>query len=177
MMSAVVICIFLLVKSFSVLRVFENLSQMVTMLGQVTKDISTFMLFFLLIIWQCSLIFNAIGLTNVAKNARQKILDDQVASGAGKGNKVEKDYPGVEYQYLPVWMAQFVAVLRLGLGDFDFAESSKLDEFENLIYWAMWAFIIWLTCIIFLNFVIAEVSESYNKVKEDTEGLFLKQKC
>ena len=69
--SAVIISVFLLVKSFSVLRVFENLSRMVTMLSQVTKDISSFVLFFMIIIWQCSLILNAIGLTDVAANEKR----------------------------------------------------------------------------------------------------------
>ena len=68
-----------------------------------------------------------------------------------------------------------MATLRIALGDFDFGESSKLDEFENLIYWAVWVFIVYLCTIIFLNFVIAEVSESYNKVMSDVDALFLKQ--
>ena len=34
-----------------------------------------------------------------------------------------------------------------------------------------------ITCVIFLNFIIAEVSSSYSSVKENIDGLVLKEKA
>jgi hypothetical protein len=52
-------------------------------------------------------------------------------------------------------------VLRLSLGDFDFSESILLAPYQNVLYWVVWIIVILLTTIVFLNFVIAEVSSSY----------------
>jgi hypothetical protein len=45
-----------------------------------------------------------------------------------------------------------------------------LNEFENILYWITWLVLVILTCIIFLNFIIAEVSSSYDSVKSKIEG-------
>lgn len=41
-----------------------------------------------------------------------------------------------------------------------------MDEFTNSLYWAIFMLICMMTCIIFMNFIIAEVSASYETVKE-----------
>ena len=65
----------------------------------------------------------------------------------------------------------------MSLGDFDFTAAILLDPFYNIIYWIMWISIVSMTCVIFLNFIIAEVSSSYEKVKEDVQGLILKERA
>jgi hypothetical protein len=86
-------------------------------------------------------------------------------------------YPGKEYAHLPLWLKQSISVIRISLGDFDFAESSELDQFQNICFWVTWIFMVLITCIIFLNFIIAEVSASYEKVKTRLHGLFLKERA
>ena len=80
-------------------------------------------------------------------------------------------YPGIEYKHLPRWLRQWVAVLRISLGDFDFSESTDLNPFENYMFWFTWLILVTITCIIFLNFIIAEVSASYDTVKCKVQGL------
>ena len=66
--------------------------------------------------------------------------------------------------------------MRISLADFDFSESSMLEPFPNTIYWIMWACIVYLTSIVFLNFIIAEVSDSYAKVQAEVNNLFLQER-
>ena len=61
------------------------------------------------------------------------------------------------------------------MGDFDFDASTYLTEPENIIYWAMWLLVVVLTCIIFLNFIIAEASASYEKVKSSLTAMINKE--
>ena len=68
-------------------------------------------------------------------------------------------------------------MLRISLGDFDFGESTKLNSFDNSLYWITWLFLVTLTCIIFLNFIIAEVSESYAKVNVRVKGLIAQERA
>ena len=74
-------------------------------------------------------------------------------------------------------MANIFTVTRISLGDFNFEASTKLDEFENFIFWFAWFAIVMMTCIIFLNFIIAEVSSSYEEVKLHIDGLILKERA
>ena len=64
----------------------------------------------------------------------------------------------------------FLRVIRISLGDFDFEGNIYLDEFETWVFWAIWIAIVLITCIIFLNFIIAEASASYEKVKENLKA-------
>lgn len=71
-----------------------------------------------------------------------------------------------------------MSVLRISLGDFDdFGEVVYLEPMESSIYWFVWILIVVLTCIVFLNFIIAEVSASYEKVKERLDSLFLSERA
>ena len=50
------------------------------------------------------------------------------------------------------------------MGDFDFGGLDYLTEYEATLFWLIWFFIILLSNIIFLNFIIAEASASYENV-------------
>jgi hypothetical protein len=60
-----------------------------------------------------------------------------------------------------------ISTLRISMGDFDFGAANFLTPAENGIYWAIWLMVVIMTCIIFLNFIIAEASASYEKIKEN----------
>ena len=66
--------------------------------------------------------------------------------------------------------------LRLSLGDFDFDAANFLTPAENYLYWAIWLMIVLLTCIVFLNFIIAEASASYETVKSRLNAMIYKEK-
>ena len=84
-------------------------------------------------------------------------------------------FSGQEYTKINKFVANMISVLRISLGDFvDFAAITVLDDFQNGMFWFFWALIVGVTCIVFLNFIIAEVGASYSKVKEKVD-LFVKQ--
>ena len=63
------------------------------------------------------------------------------------------------------------------MGDFDFDASTYLTQQENTIYWIIWLLVVVLTCIVFLNFIIAEVSNSYQAVKNQVDVLVLQERA
>ena len=76
-----------------------------------------------------------------------------------------ENFPNEEYQMIPKEFGYIVSVLRYSLADFDFEASTWVTPEENKLYFFIWFMIIAMTCIIFLNFIIAETSSSYDKVK------------
>jgi len=68
-------------------------------------------------------------------------------------------------------------VLRISLGDFDFAASEYLTDNENILFWALWCLVVILSCVVFLNFIIAEASASYENVKSRLGAEVLKAKA
>ena len=49
----------------------------------------------------------------------------------------------------------------MSLGDFDFAASTYLSVFDQKVFWFIFLISVVVTNIIFMNFIIAEVSSSY----------------
>lgn len=45
------------------------------------------------------------------------------------------------------------------------------------IFWFLWFVMVMITSLIFLNFIIAEVSNSYQKVKDDLDALMYKERA
>lgn len=59
---------------------------------------------------------------------------------------------------------------NVSVGNFDFGASMMLNgTAENYAYWVLWTLTLTMTNIIFLNFIIAEASNSYAKVMETLE--------
>ena len=78
--------------------------------------------------------------------------------------------------FLGLWAGTIVSTLRLAMGDFDFGASMFLTPQENILYWFIWLLVVVMTCIIFLNFIIAEASASYEKVKENLVAMINMEK-
>ena len=74
------------------------------------------------------------------------------------------DLPNKEYKVVGIEIASFLSVLRISLGDFDFHPTQYLTHNEAYLYCVVWIFAVGMTSIIFLNFVIAEASNSYQSV-------------
>ena len=65
----------------------------------------------------------------------------------------------------------------MSLGDNDFAATVKMDDQRiATLFWFIWVLIAYLNCIIFMNFIIAEASESYGKVMSNIENNLYLQK-
>lgn len=62
------------------------------------------------------------------------------------------------------------------MGDYDFEGANYLNPELNYIYWLVWFLSIVITCIIFLNFIIAEASASYTKVKDNLDEMVFNER-
>ena len=63
------------------------------------------------------------------------------------------------------------------MGDYEFDGANELTPEENWIYWLCWIIIVVVTNIIFLNFIIAEASNTYEKVKEALNAMIYKERA
>jgi hypothetical protein len=74
--------------------------------------------------------------------------------------------PDKEYMLLHKVASRIFHIMRMSIGDFNFDASTYLPEYQNYLYWMVYFLSTFLTCIIFMNFIIAEVSASYQGVKD-----------
>lgn len=157
------------VKTFYYLKIFGALSPIVTMLANVIYDLRIFLLFYIILIVLFSLLLGILGLGNkeIAGGFKEMYGTATVADG----------YPGSEYENVGLYLGNILTVLRMSMGDFGFDSAYLLSATENIIYWFVWAIIVVVTCIIFLNFIIAEASASYEKVASDLEAYIMKEKA
>jgi len=72
-----------------------------------------------------------------------------------------KEYPGVDYAHIGRFIGNMIVVVRMSVGDNDFEASHDLEPSKNIVFWIVWIMILYVTCIIFLNFIIAEACASY----------------
>lgn len=72
------------------------------------------------------------------------------------------DAPGIEYEKVGLFFGNFLQTMRISMGDFAaIGAADYLSEQENYLFWFIWLLTAVLTCIIFLNFIVAEASASY----------------
>jgi hypothetical protein len=152
----------LLIKTFFYMRLLPSMAYLVTMMKTVFSDIKGFLLFFLILVWTVSLIFSTVGLGKDDPTRNEMVRD--------KTKFKQTEFPGKEYTALPLWIHNWINVLRISLGDFDFGQSQELDSFDNKMFWVAWLIMVIITCIIFMNFIIAEVSNSYTNVTSKVNG-------
>ena len=74
-------------------------------------------------------------------------------------------------------MGAIAKTMRTSIGDFDFGSTIYLTKSENWLYYGIWFLTVVIQCIIFLNFIIAEASNSYAVVKENLDQLINKEKA
>ena len=59
-------------------------------------------------------------------------------------------------------MVYFILALRQAIGDFDTSTMIEGSEYKNIV-WIVWFLLMMVGNIVFMNFLIAVVSESYEK--------------
>lgn len=74
-------------------------------------------------------------------------------------------------------MGNWFHVIRMSIGDNDFDASADLSRENNIVFWILWVLILYITCIIFLNFIIAEACASYERVSVNIENYLQYQKA
>jgi len=66
----------------------------------------------------------------------------------------------------------------MSMGDFSAIGAQKtLNAVESKIFWLLWLVTSIMTCIIFLNFVVAEACASYARVKEYLGAVIQREKA
>ena len=90
----------------------------------------------------------------------------------------EVEVPGEEYEKVGItFISNFLNVLRVSMGDFDFSAIGFLTDAEFSLFWVVWLAILVSSNIIFLNFIIAEASASYENVKENLDAEVYKSRA
>lgn len=150
MIFVTIVC---LIKTFFFMRIVKSFSYIVTMIINVIIDLEVFMLFFIILIVMFSMIFDVI-----APN------------------------PADEYKYVGLYWGNVLTTLRLSLGDFDFGVleqtgENELNKKQHILFWCTWVLMVIFSSLIFLNFIIAEVSNSYSNVKENIDALIYKERA
>ena len=145
-----------------------------------------FLFFYGILIVFMAIYYGVLGLGNY--NVKGPYRDSVVAAWKEKypGKPFSEDYhfenPAVfnefgdaaslmpQYMYLPKFFAYWLSCFNVSLGNFDFDPPTMLNgAAENIMYWFLWMITLVITNIIFLNFIIAEASESYANVKATLE--------
>lgn len=93
-----------------------------------------------------------------------------------KEYKISRDYSGVEYEYIGRFWGNILTTIRMSIGDNDFGGIIHLNQYRTMVFWLIWVSIVFITCIIFLNFIIAEASASYERVSDNIDNFLLYQK-
>lgn len=171
--------IMMLIKTFFYLRIFKSLTKLVIMIKKVVNDLTSFLIFFFIQIVIFSVIYGILAVNNYKSPQDENILNmiklkyDQASTDAFEFDG--QQYPGFEYKHLSLFLANIIRTMRFSLGDFEFGSILHLNTFESALFWITWLITVLMTCIVFLNFIIAEVSESYANVQESVEELILKE--
>jgi hypothetical protein len=157
------IVLLLISKTFFFLRIFPVLTPIVVMITNVIYDLRIFLLFYLILIGLFCQIFAILGLGN------QFHLN---IKPEGYESFVDPSGPAKEYQAVGLHLGEFLWTFRLSLGDFSAVGATKdMSRIEMQVFWVMWMMTVIVTCVIFLNFVVAEACASYANVVESLESI------
>lgn len=79
--------------------------------------------------------------------------------------------PGVEYYRVGLWIGEILWTLRISIGDNSaIGPASLLDGVENVLFWICFFVTVFASNIVFLNFIVAEASNTYAMVTETLEA-------
>ena len=73
-------------------------------------------------------------------------------------------------------MGYFMFILRTSFGDFSVDPFKGLPKLIRVFMWIVWLIVIFCNCIIFLNFIIAVISDTYEQIMDTrTEEIYQKK--
>jgi len=178
LISKILMCIVVTLairRSFNILRIFKMLSPIVTMLSNVIWSLQYFMTFYLILVLLLSLMLGVLGVGNYKLDGAFR--DAFWLNTDEDGNAVEPflspDAPGYEYLQVGMFFGNLFNIMRISMGDFPIIEIVEYtnSDIENYTFWFIWLITCIMTCIIFLNFIVAEAGNSYNEVSEQLENI------
>lgn len=173
--KALMICVVILAirRTFSYLRIFKSLSPIVTMLQNVIFDLRVFLTFYVILTLLFSLMYGVLGLGNsrIPGGFRDTFFDFE-------NQELKSDAPGIEYDKIGLFFGNFIQTIRLSMGDFAAIDAANtLSKSENYVFWLVWFVTVVVTCIVFLNFIVAEASASYSNVSAQLDNYIQKQRA
>jgi len=128
-----------MMKTIEQLRVISSFSYIVTMIRNVISDLVVFFIFFAVVIISFSMQLDIFGRSTAD-----------------------------EYKLIGPLFGNIFATLRLSLGDYEFTQISELKlYYAHVMFWVIWLMMVVFSSLIFLNFIIAEVGNSYAKCREN----------
>eukprot|EP00347_Sterkiella_histriomuscorum_P014018 403362477 len=131
--------IIVFIKFIEILRVFQGFSYQVSMLRAVFYDLRYFILLYGIVVIVYGLIFTLLKI---------KTSDENV------------EYEGINY------LSYFIMAFRASTGDFQIDNFYQLEDTHIIFAWIVWISAVLFLNIILLNFIIAVISESYEKVMQ-----------
>jgi hypothetical protein len=135
------------------LQIYEELSFMIKMIQTTLVKLIPFAVLFLGFLLMFMFSMNALNvpLTDVENN---------------------NDYANIDFAPLEI----FIYVFRIALGDFQVGGFKRMQHETIIATWLLWVFLVCLNTIIFLNFLIAVVSDVFAHVMETrTEECYQKR--
>lgn len=148
------LCPFGFLKLLDSMRTWNSVSFIARMLISVFLSLTRFLMLFLLLILVFMFAQTALGLHFDPDENGQ---DTAYTSGIGG-------------------LAHFIFTLRTSLGDFDVDPYSDLPFASQFVIWIMWMLTVGVNTIVFLNFLIAVISDVYEQIMATrTEEIFLKK--
>ena len=156
------------------MRIIALYSPIVTMLTTVIYDLKEFILFYFILVGMMSLCIGVLGNGNPNVD-----INPSMAIAKAKADLAGESFNGSEYGNLPMLIINVLETLKVSTGDFGsmIAASIYLNNGDNSMFWMIFVVIVTITSIIFLNFIIAEASASYEKVAGQLESYITKQKA
>ncbi|CDW89455.1 wd-40 repeat protein [Stylonychia lemnae] len=133
----IVVIVLSFMKLFFFLRIYDGFSFLVQMMAGVFKDLQYFLIFFIIFILQFGMIFLVLF----------------------KAQQID-EYNGVNK------LAYFLMAFRISSGDFQLDDYHSQEDGLVIFTWIIWLIAVMTLNIIFMNFIIAVISESYERVMQ-----------
>ena len=154
-------------RSFKYLRIFTSFSPIVTMVTNVIFDLKQFIFFYFMLCGLLALILGILQTGNINMDGEFKQAYD--------GSFL---YPGSEYRYMSLMFGNFFSMMRVSIGDTAMiVPSNFVNRDENILFWITFSVSVVFSNIIFLNFIIAEASASYEKVSAHVQEYINKDRA
>jgi len=169
----IAIVLMVLLKTFFFLRIFESFTPLVVMLTKVVADLKIFLFFYTLLLIFFGNAYAILGVANANRPGKFKErFGETINEGIAKLTDPDdlEEYlgtPAAEYHNVGLYFGEIMYTFRTSIGDYAILDGSPyLDKYENWTFWFMWFLTVFITSIVFLNFIIAEASASYSRVME-----------
>lgn len=161
-------------QTLKLMRIFSSFSSVVAMLSQVIYQLRIFITFYFILQFLFSLILGILGIGNVKVpgNFRDVFYKKDAPDGWSDAA------PNYEYHQIGLLWGNLVQEIRISMGDFAILDCVKYikDPEDSIVFWLMWFAMVLVSAIVFLNFVVAEATNSYNNVNENLEEFIEIQK-